>query len=792
MPRAHLRPLVLALAALCLGGAGAGCGPEPPAKTPDAKPAAPKAKTPLEALADELDPGPPPPFWPTLPADVRAEIERTAQAPSDPAKRVAAAKDRLDGWALDFDASRPDVHRARIRAGLEGLSLAEPLALAKDPTPEGLAAAAVLVRFYGVLESVPKYVEWLKEMARSLGGEYAQQLALAAETKPLEMLAAAAPATKAHLSAKILRAGQPRDAVAMVLKDVAGRKYGDGAVARARDLYVEYIKLRGADATADDWLTVAAAHVRLEDRAAAADATARARALAAKTPGDRPIAAKLRQADADLVLLDKLAANAKDASLDARIDRVDLLRNLRRSPESATLVDELVKQHPRDARVKLRHAMATFEKLATAGKLLEGALYAADELKDPNLENKNGDYWSMMLGVAGVRAMSDGLPALARDPAAGAQKMIEIMRAIRAVSDELAKTQPGRAAAVAFLVDRAIPLVEKLKSGDMTLLTKALQTGLTEALALRARYPEAADVDRLVLTTATFEKDRAKAFEAVIARPRTAPEDDPALWLQRARTAVTLASVLGTPAALGPARQAVADVPPTDDTLTEAVREALLGDVEVLDGLVNKDRAAWPRAEKRYEAARKMHKEVRPRVTNNLGWIALSFGDPARADELFLESARDDSPRRWLAFLNAATAPSRSSERLQAIRDLVKANRGDGRPPAILATWLAAVAPDKDEAARAAREAIEELSAPLAAIKPDASALGLENEGSFQIGLGIASRRRFHELGAYAYGSLWLMPPAPLTRAELEAKAGPGDAKKPDPKKPDGKPSPKR
>ncbi len=101
---------------------------------------------------------------------------------------------------------------------------------------------------------------------------------------------------------------------------------------------------------------------------------------------------------------------------------------------------------------------------------------------------------------------------------------------------------------------------------------------------------------------------------------------------------------------------------------------------------------------------------------------------------------------------------------------------------------------DPEESSRAAKEAIDELKTPLYAMKPDASALGIESEGSFQIGLGLASKRRYHEIGSYAYGSLWLMPPPPLSRAELEAKARgvASDPKKPEPKKPEPKkPEPK-
>jgi hypothetical protein len=56
------------------------------------------------------------------------------------------------------------------------------------------------------------------------------------------------------------------------------------------------------------------------------------------------------------------------------------------------------------------------------------------------------------------------------------------------------------------------------------------------------------------------------------------------------------------------------------------------------------------------------------------------------------------------------------------------------------------------------------------AVKLDYGGHGFEGEGFFQLGLGIGSRR-YYELDTQAYTNLWLMPPFPLDRAGLEAKA---------------------
>ena len=98
----------------------------------------------------------------------------------------------------------------------------------------------------------------------------------------------------------------------------------------------------------------------------------------------------------------------------------------------------------------------------------------------------------------------------------------------------------------------------------------------------------------------------------------------------------------------------IGDIAPSWSNQIEANREAMLGDCDAIEATLNKDDALWSKAAGHYEAARALHKEVRARVTNNLGWIALKIGTPETADALFRESAEDEtSGRRWLGFLNA-------------------------------------------------------------------------------------------------------------------------------------------
>jgi Tfp pilus assembly protein PilF len=334
---------------------------------------------------------------------------------------------------------------------------------------------------------------------------------------------------------------------------------------------------------------------------------------------------------------------------------------------------------------------------------------------------------------------------------------------------QLEATRPGRAAALELVLDRAIPIVEKGTGQDVA-IAELLRDGLSQALALRSKYPETIDLDRLVFTFATFTPDRQRALDVVMQPLGTRREDDIELYQSRARTALTLAIVLATPRAIQSARQAIKDIEPSWSPQIEANREAMLGDADALEATVGKNAELWASAEKHYESARTIHQEVRARVTNNLGWIALQRGDVERADALFRESGDDaSSGRRWLAFLNALATPARANERLAGLRSLILANSGDGKPPTTLLIWLAATTTDPKEAADAAQKVLDDLADPFSKIKPAQGSLGFETEGAFQVGLGLASRK-FYDLNTQAYASLWLMPPLPLDAKQLAAK----------------------
>lgn len=725
----------------------------PPARDP--------SPSPFEALASALA-TPAQPIWPTLPEALTTDLQKGATAPADAAARLAAARTRLAGFTIDLVAAKPEAIGVKIRAAYEGVYLAEPLAYGA-PSAAGLEAAGLLYGLYNVVDSTG-FRDWAKA-APNIG----------LDRKLLEVLADTAPVQRKHLAAQILAAAAPAEAVNGVLRSLAERARNDNDYAKAKTLFAQLVERRGDGATLDDWLDLSTAQLRTDDRAGAAASLDKARTQ--PTP-DRLSQAKVREAGKDLANLDRYLKLATNPALDARIEQLDLLRAMGRSPEAEALMKQLKDVAPDDARVRVRSAAIGFEGMAQAGNMMAAAGYVAEELGAGNLVNKDADYWSMLIGAQGAHAMGEALPLLFQDKVAGGKKMVEILKSMREMAVEMEKTRPGRAAALEFVIDRTVPIVEKTTAQDVA-VADLLRSGLADAVVLRAKYPDATDLDRLVFTFATFTPDRQRALDAVMQRPGTPPDEDIELYQSRARTALTIAIVLATPAAITMARSAVGDIAPSWSNQVEANREAMLGDCDALEATIKNDAALWAKAAGHYEAARALHKEVRARATNNLGWIALKTGTPEAADALFRESAEDESSgRRWLGFLNALASPMRANERLEGLRSLILANSSDGKPPETLLVWLAATSPDPKESGDAAAKVLEVATDAFAMIKPANGSLGFETEGAFQVGIGLASRK-FYDLSTQAYASLWLMPPLPLDAAQLAAKAKTVAPKKP-------------
>jgi hypothetical protein len=524
----------------------------------------------------------------------------------------------------------------------------------------------------------------------------------------------------------------------------AQRKRREGN-AGAKALYGELLRRRAQPTTPALWIEVARARIGLDDADGAGAAIGQAKAMMAA--GDRLARASVFALERDRRALVALRALPEaDAAPATRLARFDELLQLGRNQEAKLLLDGLAKARPKDARVRARQVQL---------RLAEGDISPSlvDALRPDDLTDRDALYWSVRIGAAGM----------AFKVATSKEALDELATSVRA----LAPLEPGRAAALGFILERVAPLTS---GADEAALLRVIRDSFEPAVALRARYPAVADVDRLVLTLALFHADPAKGFAAAIARPQTAPEDDPELYSQRAHVLVTLAAYLGGAADLGAVEHAIEDVPPADRE-TESARSALLGDLQMLRALAG-DAAAWPRAAAQWQAALQTSQQQAGRLLDNLGYATSIAGDMPAAQALFEKSYKARSERRWVPLLNIATAPTTSTaDRLNVIRTI--ADQLAPKTPGLVNAWRASIEPDADLARTAAAKALEDFGSTLSFHQVALHARGVVTEGSFKIGVGLRSGRRVHDLSASAFATLWLARPLPITRAELEAKAKP-------------------
>jgi tetratricopeptide (TPR) repeat protein len=723
------------------------CGGPSPAPVPPKTPETHEQVSVLERLAREIDPGPQPPLWQQVVAELRAKVELDAPRDAAPEARVKAARDRLENWSLQVSTTEPAALEPRVQRALEGIYLLEALALSEDTGPSAVEARAMLWEFYRAFSSMAPMIKafqagWAKEMANKL----------ATSVAVVDLFEKAGPKMIDHLAARILRAGSPPRAVDDVLWQKATAKADAGDVEGARALYAEYVRRSRTSTSAEDALRAVHAYLRLEDMQAASAALDAAKANA--PADDRRFQARLRAAEHDRDAVARLVALTKRDTPDA-LAQYDLLFELGRVKEAEAVLEALARKRPKDARVRARQVQLRVNR----GQFDE---HLGDLLRDPDLTDLSAEYWSMRAGAAGMALMR-----AAPTPAA--------LRELAQCAGELARFQPSRAAAFQFLLERVSRMLEKPL--DAKSLVEAVRGSFDDALALRGKYPEEPDVDRIVLALSLFTADANRGLQAALARPKTAPDDDVELYVQRARVAVALAAYAGKTADLSAVRRAVEDIAPTTDAETEAAREALLGDVDALAATVGGDRAAWPRAAARYESALRLGKQDRARLQDNLAFIAGATGDATKARALFEAAARENSGRRWVPLLNLSTLPGTSKDdELAAIRAI--AGPANAEPPALVNVWRASLEPSADEARLAAAKAIAELDAPMSFHKYELHARGLESEGSFALGLGLRSGRLGYVLNVSAHVTLWLVRPAPLSRADLEAKAKGAAAKK--------------
>lgn len=723
----------------------------------------PRAPSMLEAIAAELDVGPQEPLWARLPAG-RIELERSVAAPAGGPARLEMARVRFAMFIQTMDEVSPETVTARLIAALEVIYLAEAVVFPSAPsewTSLQRDAATVLHELYARLDQ-PALDAWLRA-----GGRVTIDAAV------LDQVLRATPTMRRYLAAGLLRAGAPEPTMVSILRDVATRKMNAGDVQGSRPLYDEVVR-RGRDvASVVDWIDAGVARARSEDLTAAVAALEEATARARGMSQDRQIGAKLRALRQDVRTLQEYVAAKPATEIERKLARFDLLLAFARAAEARVLLDELERAHPKDARVRVRTVVLEIDAMAATDDVVAMSQAASDALQDSDLENLDGDYWSLVIGTLGFRAMTEMLSTFQTDKVAGAQRMVEMLRSMREVAKELAKTRPGRAAALDALLVNAMTVFGSARPFEDQ-LGDVLQHGFSAAVALRQQHPSTADVDRIVYSFASFTDNLDLGLATVVEPPGTSSDDDAGLYLQRARVAVSIARQSATARATATACATIDDIPPTFEAAREVDRVALLGDCAALAAITTNDPTGWQRALEYYAMAlaSDVVADDRPRLLHNLAFATLQTGDRDGAIGRFTEAAAQEGGRQFLPRFHLLTLTAATpGERLDGLRELARERTAAGdRPSVYLGTWLAHLSGDPAESGRTAAAVLEQMADRFRAPSPAALAQGLESEGTFNLGLGVASRQ-LYALNAQVYSSVWFVLPPPLDRAGLEAKA---------------------
>jgi hypothetical protein len=461
------------------------------------------------------------------------------------------------------------------------------------------------------------------------------------------------------------------------------------------------------------------------------------------------------------------------------------LAELDRKREARALLEAAEPKTSRSPKVAGRLALLAFQESALHDDLETALADAASELALAKEGPHDETFASVTLGLEGgrlVSAMTHG--TLLRELAFAKPRLV-------AATDDLAKWNPGRAAAVRLFVDAFGSCEDALAKGDLGCLFRVLPELLPEARRLRDKYPEVEDVDRAVLFVAMFATDRALALSEVVKKPSAAALASREISLDRARTAVTLASREGTPEARARLRRVLDDVPSRGAGVRDRDRELLEADFLLVEAVHRPSNATREAAARAYEralaedAGSRATKESPFRESETSTKIDRAFArEPAGvravhalAYLMALENKKPaaralvvglEGPPEWPWVVQRANLEGSSKAALEAVKTAKKSG-GDGAK-ATLSVWEAFWATERHEKSEAARAALEGRRTPMYAIKREAAERGLEWIGRMNLSLGLAPRG--HAFAASSSADFWPLPKPPLTSSELERLAG--------------------
>ena len=724
-----------------------------------------------------------------------AEICVGAHPAERPSRLVEVVPDGVRAWLEGFIRPAAGAAEARVRAES---ALASFRAL-EDPALSGsLGFAGIAAQYVELLEAVylleqqwpDDGVEAPAELAplleelydglrlplffstgflQQLGGLAVQLLAqegapaevLAAVMQLLRILPERARVLHRHVALPLVCGGTDDAAVvARALRNLSDSARDAGEFEECLALRRELVRRAPDDLKARYGLAQAAwrAGHTADGRRAAEEADARCGPDCPDRPQDLD-----RYAEASV----RIAAAGEAVGPDERLALAEALDVVGRSDEARTLFEELLREQPDDARPATGLARIALQQsldITTALPLLEAA----------GPEHRTETYWELLVTCRAMALFYLVLPQAMQDPSRILEVLLEPLRSLREATVAYRGLNEPRALAVLLVVDAALQVAEAPRepgpdggpSGAE--LQAALAVVADGSRDLLERFPDAAELASMAISSALFASTAERTFAALERPVLAASADDLTLLLRRASLHLYGALRWEDRARLERTDALIDEVPVTG---TGAVDAALLR----ADLLAVRWRSGTGDPEAVRDAYRALAEDEsldaarRARVLNNLGVALAALGETGAGAQHFFRSEDLDPDNasfgRFNRFALTGLAPEPEAAALEALRAEMEALEGGesrsaaGRQALRWLAWLADREGNADRARelRAQSDEVAEDDVMGGAVRGHD---GCAFRGRFQFGLGYDSRRGLVlELDTGA--NLWLLLTAP-------------------------------
>ena len=714
----------------------AGCGPRTP-------PAAPVTMTLADVCAEPRSEERPPLLTEVVPEEVTAWLVPLLA----PVANAAEARARAEAAVASFRTLDDSATVSSMGIGgmvLLYLQLLEAAYLLEGFWPEGAATppadlAPLLEPIYDGLRLPAIFAGGF---VQQLGGIVAQLLAnadapgevLLAVMQLLRILPDRARVLHRHVALPLACDPSAHPQAALdALRHLADAGQEIGAYAEALALRREAAR-RSPD-NVDDLYSLALAAYRAGQVEEGDRATGQADARCDETCTDRPPDLD-RCAEAGAVI----ARLPQPADVEERLELARAFVTVGRSDEAKSLYEEAAEELPDDARPRTglaRLAMTEALDVASALPLLDSA----------GPDNRDGEYYELLVACRAMAAMYIVLPQIAEQPERAAELLAPTVASLHEATVAYLEFQPARASAILVLLEAAESGLAGGASDPASAAGEALGRVASRALPLAERYPDSPEVARLLVSAALFAPTAEEAFASL---ERALPGDlarDVTITTRRATLFLHAVLRWNAPERLASAAAVIDQIPAgTGDTW----KTLLHADLLAARWRMGLDGVSPETVRDAYAALaddEKLDPKHRPRVLNNLAIVLAALGDSGAAAERLRRaedlSDQDDDIPYFNRVALAALAPSPAPEALEGLRITMTDSSAEEQPSTLRRQalhWLAWLADREGRAADAAglRTQADALEVSPFFPAPEVSDRGFMSRGDFQFGLGYS------------------------------------------------------